>query len=234
MRGATLASNTHRPFFTKPRPGGIGLVVIKRPKPTPRDRLLRKPLVQRLALAQTAPEAATFRLGVRLQVFHEINRALPPGMLFGVGARGRAVDLEAIETGLAQIIIDEATAGSGNDVLGAMGRKGRDRCTATHRLQIDQTECVGPAGEDKNIGIGEPARQFGTEFRTREDRVRIALLQFLTLRAVTHHHLGAGQVELEKGLDILLDRDPADIDICLLYTSPSPRDLSTSRMPSSA
>ena len=25
-----------------------------------------------------------------------------------------------------------------------------------------------------------------------------------------------------------------DIDVCLLYTSPSPRDLSTSRMPSSA
>ena len=25
-----------------------------------------------------------------------------------------------------------------------------------------------------------------------------------------------------------------DVDICLLYTSPSPRDLSTSRMPSSA
>ena len=30
---------------------------------------------------------------------------------------------------------------------------------------------------------------------------------------------------------IALDRD---IDTCLLYTSPSPRDLSTSRMPSSA
>ena len=29
-------------------------------------------------------------------------------------------------------------------------------------------------------------------------------------------------------------KDSADIYICLLYTSPSPRDLSTSRMPSSA
>ena len=28
--------------------------------------------------------------------------------------------------------------------------------------------------------------------------------------------------------------DQAGVDICLLYTSPSPRDLSTSRMPSSA
>ena len=31
-------------------------------------------------------------------------------------------------------------------------------------------------------------------------------------------------------LNLLTDR----VDICLLYTSPSPRDLSTSRMPSSA
>ena len=30
------------------------------------------------------------------------------------------------------------------------------------------------------------------------------------------------------------DRFPMNIYICLLYTSPSPRDLSTSRMPSSA
>ena len=29
-------------------------------------------------------------------------------------------------------------------------------------------------------------------------------------------------------------RDIPDVDSCLLYTSPSPRDLSTSRMPSSA
>ena len=31
-----------------------------------------------------------------------------------------------------------------------------------------------------------------------------------------------------------LERDVADKYVCLLYTSPSPRDLSTSRMPSSA
>ena len=35
---------------------------------------------------------------------------------------------------------------------------------------------------------------------------------------------------------LLVDRDEknAEITLCLLYTSPSPRDLSTSRMPSSA
>ena len=34
--------------------------------------------------------------------------------------------------------------------------------------------------------------------------------------------------------DALADRRLVDVDDCLLYTSPSPRDLSTSRMPSSA
>ena len=41
-------------------------------------------------------------------------------------------------------------------------------------------------------------------------------------------------IDLEKGID---PRDEVDVEIkyvCLLYTSPSPRDLSTSRMPSSA
>ena len=33
---------------------------------------------------------------------------------------------------------------------------------------------------------------------------------------------------------VLINSNPATIMTCLLYTSPSPRDLSTSRMPSSA
>ena len=41
---------------------------------------------------------------------------------------------------------------------------------------------------------------------------------------------------IEYGGDMTIEkfRENADVDICLLYTSPSPRDLSTSRMPSSA
>ena len=38
----------------------------------------------------------------------------------------------------------------------------------------------------------------------------------------------------ERGLERLKDPDMPGIMSCLLYTSPSPRDLSTSRMPSSA
>ena len=44
-----------------------------------------------------------------------------------------------------------------------------------------------------------------------------------------YRHLELGTKEITE----LLDVDPSLIP-CLLYTSPSPRDLSTSRMPSSA
>ena len=43
----------------------------------------------------------------------------------------------------------------------------------------------------------------------------------------THHYFGHKPYPLEHLLN-------AGINVCLLYTSPSPRDLSTSRMPSSA
>ena len=39
------------------------------------------------------------------------------------------------------------------------------------------------------------------------------------------------QALFREDLDVVMRREP---QICLLYTSPSPRDLSTSRMPSSA
>ena len=50
-------------------------------------------------------------------------------------------------------------------------------------------------------------------------------------------HIAADETLLEIGTDKVDSEIPAPkggIVICLLYTSPSPRDLSTSRMPSSA
>ena len=51
-------------------------------------------------------------------------------------------------------------------------------------------------------------------------------------------------IDMDKGLGIILPAEGQELEInkknilncliCLLYTSPSPRDLSTSRMPSSA
>ena len=39
---------------------------------------------------------------------------------------------------------------------------------------------------------------------------------------------------LKRGLSVNNTGAPINVPVCLLYTSPSPRDLSTSRMPSSA
>ena len=42
------------------------------------------------------------------------------------------------------------------------------------------------------------------------------------------------EFELERQLALELSKKTGQLGTCLLYTSPSPRDLSTSRMPSSA
>ena len=51
-------------------------------------------------------------------------------------------------------------------------------------------------------------------------------------------HIIAGAINLMEYIETTFDEDTAaDLTkrlVCLLYTSPSPRDLSTSRMPSSA
>ena len=62
-----------------------------------------------------------------------------------------------------------------------------------------------------------------------------------------YNDIDSGQInEIKKGLQsigeaietvanrVVPDKEVTDKSICLLYTSPSPRDLSTSRMPSSA
>jgi len=58
----------------------------------------------------------------------------------------------------------------------------------------------------------------------------------IAIAAIEHHHREPGH-----GLNDVMVKDLGAIDaatdeenVCLLYTSPSPRDLSTSRMPSSA
>ena len=81
------------------------------------------------------------------------------------------------------------------------------------------------------IGVSVPITDFGADFGAVRDYVQAA------------EDLGYGHI---RTLDHVLGADPQhhpevprfpythESYICLLYTSPSPRDLSTSRMPSSA
>ena len=93
-----------------------------------------------------------------------------------------------------------------------MRRIGGDGRSRGHGLEDHQAEGVGPTGEDEDIGVGEAAGQVLTKFGAQELGLGIFRLQLLAGRAVADDDLGARQVGLEKGLDILLDRHPADIE----------------------
>ena len=92
-----------------------------------------------------------------------------------------------------------------------MRRIGRDRRPRRHGLQDHEAEGVGPAREDKDIGVPETPGQLPAEAGPKEFGVRIFLFQLGPRRTVADHDLGARQVRLEEGLDILLDCHPADI-----------------------
>ena len=51
---------------------------------------------------------------------------------------------------------------------------------------------------------------------------------------ITGTDTDVGKTCVSAGLANYLREKNVDVGVCLLYTSPSPRDLSTSRMPSSA
>ena len=65
--------------------------------------------------------------------------------------------------------------------------------------------------------------------------------KFLTSRQIEAARIAATRYMKREGMlwikifpDKPITKKPLEVRICLLYTSPSPRDLSTSRMPSSA
>ena len=63
----------------------------------------------------------------------------------------------------------------------------------------------------------------------------LALMLWLTVRSRADQVKRIAEVEDENaGLVLFIVSIAAIASLCLLYTSPSPRDLSTSRMPSSA
>ena len=61
--------------------------------------------------------------------------------------------------------------------------------------------------------------------------IAAAVSSSLATFSVNSLALGLGDIEMYSVLNQALD---AEINICLLYTSPSPRDRTRSRMPSSA
>ena len=111
-------------------------------------------------------------------------------------------------------------------VLGGDGHEGRED---------DGTDLVIGGGERCVVGGLLVIGEFSTRDRSTEQGADVVELGFL---AVCQPEVEAGSDRFADRQARVADGDPSEPlgspSACLLYTSPSPRDLSTSRMPSSA
>lgn len=140
-----------------------------------------------------------------MQMTNELLGCRAPGELFRVGAGSAAIDVERGQAGLAQIVVHDAGGRVTKYVDGPGDRIGGDGQAAGHGFQQHQAEGVGFAGEYEDVG-GVHLGQFGLLHHAKVIRVGIAGAQAGQRRAVAHHPLGAGQIQLQEGLDILFDR----------------------------
>ncbi|MGY3357596.1 hypothetical protein ACVWZK_004259 [Bradyrhizobium sp. GM0.4] len=133
-----------------------------------------------------------------------------PGVVGGEFHAVLPADIQRGEAGAAQIVIERADRRIADHVAGPLHRKRRDRQAARQGFEQNEAERVGLARKHEDIGGRVDVRQLLAMLFAEEDRVRIGLLQRDTRRAVTDDHLGAGQLEVEERLEILLHRDPTD------------------------
>ena len=89
-------------------------------------------------------------------------------------------------------------------------RESRDRHTAGVRLDHGETEGIREAREHQHIRRRQAVHELLAEAVPGEHRARVAGLERLPLGPIADHHLGAGQVQAEKRLEILLDGEPPD------------------------
>ena len=127
---------------------------------------------------------------------------------------GMAGDLQRRQAGLAPDPRPGPPPGaSAHHVQRALHRIGRHRHAAGQRLQHHQAEGVGAAGKDEDVaGRHRPRPAPRPTAAPRNLASGYCARQRVARRAVADHHLGAGQIEREEGLDVLLDRDAADIE----------------------
>ena len=115
---------------------------------------------------------------------------------------------------MAQVGVHHAAhrlAGRGGQHLGgAIHRVRRHGRARSHGLEHHQAKGIGPAGEHEHVGRRVHARQLLAGQHAQPAHLRVAGAQLVLHRADAAHHLGAGQVQLQKGLDVLLVRHTAD------------------------
>ena len=141
-------------------------------------------------------------------IAEELPRARFPGIALRRRPAGVAGDREGGEGSHAQIPVEHTATGIADDVARACDRIGRDRQARGQRLQHDDAERVGEAGEDEDIGARIDLRERLTAQRPEEDRIGKARFEIAPRRPVADDDLGAGKIEREEGGDVLLHRKP--------------------------
>ena len=82
------------------------------------------------------------------------------------------------------------------------------------------------------LGLSEDRCYADYQEMVSKELAREQPIEAVVIVTPNHLHLPIAEVFLKAGIHVICDK-PLSAN-CLLYTSPSPRDLSTSRMPSSA
>ena len=93
---------------------------------------------------------------------------------------------------------------------GPVTGKRRDRQAAGQRFEQHQPERVGPARKHEDVGGRIGLRQRFALPRAEKHRLRVFSRQRRARRSIADDQFGAGQIEVEKRLEILLHRDAAD------------------------
>ena len=119
---------------------------------------------------------------------------------------------QRFEARFAQIVAQHADRRRPDDVARTGDRERRHRQAAGERLQQHQAEGVGLARKHEDVGGRVDFGQFLAVPRAEEDGVGIFPLQRRARRSVADDELGAGQIEIEEGFEIFLDRDTADAE----------------------
>ena len=98
--------------------------------------------------------------------------------------------------------------------------------TSIVRRSTTQTETIPIAEVAKMVRDGDVER-----IAIKDDRITVTTSTNANFQS--RKELDTGLVETLRNLGVTTEQ-LREVEVCLLYTSPSPRDLSTSRMPSSA
>ena len=144
-------------------------------------------------------------------ILDELTRRVLPAEGERMRPRSARIELERPKRRMPQILAQYARLRVGQHVFRPADRVGRNRNAARQRFEQHETERIGKAWKDKDIGRGVGLGQTLAFARAREHGVRIKPLELFGLRTSTDQDLAAWQIEIEKGLDILLDGDAADI-----------------------